>query len=164
MACLNFQNTYFREHLLIVAFIRFESTCFSEHLKVAAAFFIKQPCHFFLGIYLKSHSKKHVPSLPLGEGIQSLLFVMFSWLLFTPTLLKNFSLLAKFKDFDFFKAYIRITKLLKINYSEKLIEELDYVELSAQAKHLKVWILHDDWLNDSPRFHFQFTTVWQNLR
>ena len=78
MACLNFQNTYFREHLLIAAFIRFESTCFSEHLKVAAAFFIKQPRHFFLGIYLKSHSKKHVPSLPLGEGIQSLLSVMFS--------------------------------------------------------------------------------------
>ena len=39
MACLSFQNTYFREHLLMAAFIRF-STYFSEHLKVDA-FFIK---------------------------------------------------------------------------------------------------------------------------
>ena len=36
MACLNIQNTYFREHLFMAAFIRF-----SEHIKVDA-FFIKQ--------------------------------------------------------------------------------------------------------------------------
>ena len=34
----------------------------------------------------------------------SLLFIMFSWLLVTPPLLKNFSLLTKCKDFDFLKA------------------------------------------------------------
>ena len=41
MACLNFQNTYFREYLSMAPFKRFASTCFSEHLKVADAFFIK---------------------------------------------------------------------------------------------------------------------------
>ena len=42
------ENTYFEEHLLMAAFIRFGSICFSGHFKVAAAFFIKQPCYFFL--------------------------------------------------------------------------------------------------------------------
>ena len=127
MACLNFQNTYFKEHLLMAAFIRFRGTCFSEHLKMAADFLI-----------------------------------MFSWLLFTLPLSKNVSLLMKLKDFDFFKAthftykrfilaYIWITKLFKKIYFEKFIEEFDSVELSTQAKHLRVWILHGDWLNDSPR-------------
>ena len=51
MACLNFQNVYFRKHLLMAAFIRFRSTCFSEHLKVDALF-IKQPSYFLLGIFL----------------------------------------------------------------------------------------------------------------
>ena len=55
MACLNFQNTYFRKHLLMAAFIRFRSNCFSEHLKVDAAF-IEQPSYFLLGIFLlKNH-------------------------------------------------------------------------------------------------------------
>ena len=30
------------------------------------------------------------------------------------------------------------------NYFEKFVEELDFAELSTQAKHLRVWILHDD--------------------
>ena len=34
-------------------------------------------------------------------------------------------------------AYIRKTKLLKKNYFEKFIEELGFVELSTQAKHLR---------------------------
>ena len=38
----------------------------------------------------------------------------------------------------FILAYIRITKLLKKCYFEKFIEELGFVELSAQAKHLGV--------------------------
>ena len=33
--------------------------------------------------------------------------------------------------------YIRITKLLKRNYLEKFIEELGFVNLSTQAKHLR---------------------------
>ena len=33
--------------------------------------------------------------------------------------------------------YIRITKLLKKNYLEKFIEELGFVKLSTQAKHLR---------------------------
>ena len=37
----------------------------------------------------------------------------------------------------FILAYIRITKLLKKNYCEKFIEELGFVELSTQAKHLR---------------------------
>ena len=32
----------------------------------------------------------------------------------------------------------------KKNYFEKFIEEVAFVELSTQAKHLRVWILHDD--------------------
>ena len=44
--------------------------------------------------------------------------------------------------------YIRITKpqysKKKKNCFEKFIEDLDFVELSTQAKHVRVWILHDD--------------------
>ena len=42
-------------------------------------------------------------------------------------------------------------KLLK-NF-EKFIEELGLVELSTQAKHLRAWILHDEKLNNSPRYY-----------
>ena len=48
----------FQEHLSMAAVIRFGSTCFSEHLKAAAAFFIKKPYYFFLGIYLFKESYK----------------------------------------------------------------------------------------------------------
>ena len=51
MACLNFQNTYFRKHLLLAAFIRSKSTCFSKHTKVDALF-IKQTSYFLLVIFL----------------------------------------------------------------------------------------------------------------
>ena len=90
----------------MAAFIRFRSTCFSEDLKVDALF-VKQSNYFFSQyFYFKNRPKKYVLSftLPWGEGIPSLLFIMFSSLLFAPTLFKNFSLLAKSKDFDFFKA------------------------------------------------------------
>ena len=30
------------------------------------------------------------------------------------------------------------------NYFDKFIEELDFVELHTQAKHPRVWILHDE--------------------
>ena len=41
---------------------------------------------------------------------------------------------------------VRIKQLqyLKKNYFEKFIEELDFVKLSAQPKHLRVWILQDE--------------------
>ena len=53
----------------------------------------------------------------------------------------------------FILAYIRITEqLIKKNYFEKFIEELDFVEFTIQAKHLRLWILQDDWLNGSPRY------------
>ena len=55
--------------------------------------------------YLKNHPKN-----TCWDGMPSLLFIMFSWLLVTPPLLKNFSLLTKRKDFDFFK-----TTLSKLN-------------------------------------------------
>ena len=78
-----------------------------------------------------------------------------------------------FKDFDFYldKSYLHKMFILgsdnettQKNYFEKFIEELDFLKLSTQAKHLGVWILHDDGLNDSPRYyhqflHFQFTKV-----
>ena len=89
MACLNLQNTYFRKHLLMAAFIRFRSTCFSEHFKVDALL-IKQAV--LIGIFLFTKSaKKHVPSFSLlwWKGILSLHFIMFSSLLFTPSLFKK---------------------------------------------------------------------------
>ena len=49
----------------------------------------------------------------------------------------------------YMKACIQSTKLLKKNYFEKFIEKLDFVELSTQDKHLKVWILYHQWPNDS---------------
>ena len=62
MACLNFQNIYFRKYLLMAAFIRFKSACFSGKLKVDALF-MKQPSYFLLGIFLcKESSKKHLHS------------------------------------------------------------------------------------------------------
>ena len=109
MACLNFRNTYFRKHLLMAAFICCRRTCFSKHLKVDALF-IKQPSYFLLGIFLfKESPKKHIPSLSLhwGEGIPSLLFIMFSSLLFTPSPFKNFSLLAK-QTLWFLYIYIKL--------------------------------------------------------
>ena len=32
-----------------------------------------------------------------------------------------------------------------------LLNNLDFADLSTQAKHLRVWILHEDWLNNSLR-------------
>ena len=104
-----FLEHYFKEHLLMAAFIRFRSTCFSEHLQVDALF-IKQLSHFFLGIFLfKESPRKHVPSfsLPWVEGIPSFLFILFSSLLFTPPLFKNFSLLAKHKVLISFKRHFQ---------------------------------------------------------
>ena len=57
MACMNFQNNCFREHLFMAAFILFRNNCFSEHLKVDA-FFIKQPFYFFLGMFVFKKSPK----------------------------------------------------------------------------------------------------------
>ena len=70
----------------MAAFIRFKSTCFPEHLKVDALF-IKQPSYFFHRIFLfkESPKKKHV----------------------------HISLLAKHKNFDFFKATL---SMLNITY------------------------------------------------
>ena len=122
MACLNFQNTSFREHPLMAVFIRFRSTSFSEDLK-ADAFFIKQPSFFFFSeyFYLKNNPKKHVPSfsLPWGERISSLIFIMFSSLLFTSSLFKNFSLLAKHKDFHFFTATLSTLNIIHKTYLHK---------------------------------------------
>ena len=39
------------------------------------------------------------------------------------------------------------------SYFEKFIE-LDFVELSAEANLLRVLILHENWLNDNPRYYF----------
>ena len=52
----------------------------------------------------------------------------------------------------------------KKGFIENFLEELGFVELSAQAKHLRASILWYDRLNDSPRYycqllHFQVTNV-----
>ena len=130
MACLNFQNTYFRKHLLMAAFIRFRSTCFSEHLKVDALF-IKQPNYFFLGIFLlqKSPQKTHT------------FILMHSSLLFMPSLFKNFSLLAKHKDFDFLKATLSTLNIIyrKLIYFKKAHLGLHSNNETAVLKTKTIW-------------------------
>ena len=70
--------------------------------------------------YLKNHPEKHLPSFspPWGEGIPSLLFIMFSSLLFTPHSSKTFLYWQNIKDFDIFKATILTLniKYIKIIY------------------------------------------------
>ena len=44
-----------------------------------------------------------------------------------------------------------------MNYLEKFTEEPDFAELHTQAKHLRVWILHGKWLDDSPRYYCFYT-------
>ena len=39
---------------------------------------------------------------------------------------------------------LQYSKKPKKNYFKKFIEELDFAELSKQAKHLRMWILHED--------------------
>ena len=168
-----FLETYFREHLLMAAFIHFRRTCFSNQLKVDALFI------FFLEyFYIKNYRKKHVPSFPLPwwERIPLLLFIVFSRLYLRPHSLKSFFYLRNLKilislkrrtfsiNHDIHKTnlhkkliYIWITKKKKLKTKkkdfEKLIEELDFVEWSTQVKYLRLCILHDDWLNDSPRYY-----------
>ena len=117
MVCLSFHKTYFREyHLLMPAFIRFRSTCFSERLKVDALF-IKQPTYFFLRMFLFKESPKKsqtfiLTSMKRGNSIIAFHHVFI--LLFTPSLFKNFSLQAKHKDFDFFKAILSTSDIIFI--------------------------------------------------
>ena len=47
--------------------------------------------------------------------------------------------------------YIRIKN--KKQYFEEFTEELDFVELSTQVKPLRLYILHDDRLNDNPQYY-----------
>ena len=92
ITCQNFQNTYFREHLLMAAFTRFGNT--SKWLLLSSlsnrAIFFSKYC------YLKNHPKKQIPSFSLQwwTKIPSLLFIMLSWLLFTSAL-KNFPHLSR---------------------------------------------------------------------
>ena len=105
----------------MAAFTRFKFTSFSEHIRVDAIF-IKQRNYFLLGTFLfKESPKQHIPSfsLPWGEGIRSLLFIItfhhwFSSLLSTPSLFKNFSSLAKHKDFAFFQATLSTLNIIYI--------------------------------------------------
>ena len=55
-------------------------------------------------MYLHSHFHE--------GGISSLLFCMFSSLLFTPSLFKKFSLLAKHIDIDFFKVTLSTLNII----------------------------------------------------
>ena len=103
MACLNFQNTYFRQHhqnywwLLLYVL---EALVFQNTSKWMLSSLSNQIIFFSGYFYFKNHPKKHIPSFSLP----SMLFIMLSLLLFMLSLFKNFSLLAKHKDFDFFKA------------------------------------------------------------
>ena len=115
MACLNFQNNYFRKHLLMAAIIRFRSTCFSEHLK-KDALFIKQPSYFFLGIRLFKESPKEIRTFILNSMIRGNSIIAFHHVFHhsrrhSP---KNFSLLEKHKDFGFFRATLSSLNIIYI--------------------------------------------------
>ena len=53
----------------------------------------------FFHSYWKNPKKTPAFSLPWRKKMPSLLFIIFSWLLFTPTLFQSFSLPTKLKDF-----------------------------------------------------------------
>ena len=95
---------------------------FQNTLKWMLSLLSNQAIFFSKYFYLKNHLKKTVISfsLPWGERIPSLLFIMFSSLLFTPSLFKNFSFLVKHKDFDFFKEILS-TLIHKTYLHKKLI-------------------------------------------
>ena len=52
----------------------------------------------------------------------------------------------------FILVYIQIKKKQK-KYFKKFIEELEFVELHIQVKNLRLYILHDERLNDSPQYY-----------
>ena len=100
MAWMNFQNNYFRSHLLYEALLsQNNSKCMLSSLSNRAIFFLE----YFI---LKNHRKKHVPSFSLSwwEGITSLLSIMFSCLRFRRHTSKTFLYWRNLKDFDLFKA------------------------------------------------------------
>ena len=77
----------------MAAFIRFGSTCFLEHLRVAAAFFIKQPCYFFiLEIFLFKESPRETRTFIFTSMMKENPIIAFHHVFmvsFTPTLFKN---------------------------------------------------------------------------
>ena len=103
---IHYGSFEFSEHLLMAAFLRFRSTCFSEYLKWMLSSLSKQANFFSEYFCIKNHSKNIYFHSPFHEEREflSLLFIMFSSLLFRSSLFKNFSSLTKLKDFDFFKA------------------------------------------------------------
>ena len=105
MACLNFQNTYFRKHLLMAVFINLRSTCFSKHLKVDALF-IKQRCYFLLGIFLFKESPKEthtfiLTSIRTGNSIiafHHVFIITFYAVTLQKLFLRNIKILIFFKE------------------------------------------------------------------
>ena len=94
--------------------------------------------------HLKNHPKNTYFYFHLHEE-RELLFIVFSSLLFMPSLFKNFSLLVEHKDLIFLKRHLNDKHIHKTYLSLlKFIEELHFEELSTQAKHLRVRILHVD--------------------
>ena len=97
MACLNFQERYFRPFFLMAGFIRFRSTWFSEHLKVDALSSLSNGAIFFSKyFYLKITQRNMYIHSHFHDKREFHHFL-------TPSLFKNFSLLTKLDDFDFFK-------------------------------------------------------------
>ena len=69
MACLNFQNTLFREHVLMAAFIHFRSTCTCFHSISKWMLSSLSNRAIFFGIFLFKELPKKIRT-----------FIMFSWL------------------------------------------------------------------------------------
>ena len=111
MDCLNFQNTYFRKYLLMVAFIRFRSTCFSKTSKWILSSLSNSAIFYLEYFYLKNHPKKHTLILTSFMRGNSIIAFMFLSLLFMLPLFKNFSLLAK-QRFYFFKATLSTLNII----------------------------------------------------
>ena len=104
VAGLNFQSTYFREHLLMAA-IRFRSICFSENLKLDA-FSLNNRVIVFRNIFILRTTQKTctfiLTSMMRGNFVVA--FHHASIITFYVVTLEKLSLVRKFKNFDFFKA------------------------------------------------------------
>ena len=171
-----FKFSELREHLLMAAFTYLEALVFQNTWKWMLSS-LSNRAIFFSGYFdLKNYQKRRVHlfsfSFPWWERIPLLLFVMFSWIRLRRYCPKaflywwNLKILISLKRLTFSInhnipktylhkkfIYIGITKTKQTKYCEKFTEEVAFAKLSMRVKHLRVWILHGDSLNDRLRYY-----------
>ena len=96
MACLNFQNTYFKKHLLMAAFILLEALVFQNTSKWMHSSLSNLDIFYSEYFYLKNHPKTHtliLTSMRRGSSIIAFHYVFI--ITFYAATRQNFFLLAK---------------------------------------------------------------------